>query len=521
MKIITKSDENLLLVFSCMEGEEKNQAKAVWEARFQEKESLWIDVNPGDDTSTISGNLLDQVTDKDIGHKVENGSAVVALLMDLTGDFSLDTVRNVYRSVSELHDKYNCTVPIIMDFGYVGLLHKADKPQLRSRVKEVVACNEEDKFTRKLLCLVAPSALVRREKDKRWKAAFVYLDVLRRSNEPADIIPVAGGGGANDDIGFLRYGEFDPNAIYDLEKEIAGIETALGEGGTDVLKPAIAEIYASMEKRLLSRFDIDAGLQPQHPDLVVTGFFKKQAAKRGNNKEFNRAQRATQGALFVTGLKMKEDMDAFAADYLAGAPEKMTELLSMTGVGIGLTTNQGAMEEILKVPVSTKQDPVLPQFMYPENGYLQLTRAYLETLRESKIAAIKEAYGKALLQAYLEVDPNFFLEKQQQLSARLSEVKTEHSKLDTREKFVEGRRHRTGLLSAFTVAWDGGTGKSADVVLCRESQDREVLKEVCDNALFYIDKAKGSLKTLDAATMKALQLQVFDCTDAMLEEIIK
>lgn len=510
-----------LIGISCLEGSLYDQVRKEWNKRFQKNHAFWVDL-PKEWKSTnllqiIAEVLANQGISTLIGRPI-----VLVVFLDLTKDFNKELMEQIANIPHQLNNAFGCNVPVMLTFGNLGKMAFADKTMLRQHATQVVDIHMNNTRTRKQLILIANAPLVQKENDKSWKAAITLLDVLRREADPASMLPVAGADNPNDDVGFLRYGEFNHAARYHLEEDIRKLTDSLSSCGATELHTAVQKELGKIDTSAKKDWDIDANIQPLHPDMVVDGWMAKNKAKKGKNSQYEAARNATVMALGATGKKMQEDIMAAYAPMIENAEEWLNQYIYESNVGLSLEEDRQQMRSALEVTVSQCMMPPLPSFLYSENGYANEISYYLHCIRDAAVSQVKINFIKALLQAYNQKPDEYYRTKRHDIQIQLDEAHRELSRYMDKQMLIDKSAAGSSLPDTSFFPMLGG-GAQCRFILCREPDDEQILSHACSGtatSVYYIDKQYGGLNELDNASIKSLQLLMFDC-GVHLDDLIK
>lgn len=510
-----------LIGISCLEDDIRTRVQRAWDNRFQKHNTFWVDIDKKDQTVNIARKIA--LTMAQHGIEMQLGQTVVlAVFMDLTKNPD----PNLLDEIAELPDKLNralgCNVPVTLTFADLGEMAFAENQgQLRSYVATVVDGHKRFPDTRKQLVLVAKPPLALEENDKSWKAVMVLLDVLRRTTDPAGMLPVAGGDDPNNDVGFLRYGEYDEVETTKLNTELASIEVALGNGGETELHEILLNKLSLIDEEIRSGWEVDGNLQPIHPGMIVEGRLARSRARKGRNAQFEEARNATWTAIEATGRHMREDIRAAYAPLIQKAEILLDTYIQQAGVGVELEENTVKMQTALSVPVSRPASPEDPVLAYSENGYANEIGCYLQATRENASYEVKRKFVDAILAAYNNRPKDMYINKKRILKERKDEINRQLSKLMKLQELID--KSAQGRLLPETSFNPGlGGGNQCRFMLCRKyDAEADAACLVTATNVFFIDSVHGGLKYLDNAPVKSIQLLMFNCDPVRLDDLIK
>lgn len=510
-----------LIGISCLEGSLYDQVRKEWNKRFQKNHAFWVDLPKEQNSTNLLQTIAEVLANQGISTLIGRPIVLVAFL-DLTKDFNKELMEQIADIPHQLNNTFGCNVPVMLTFGNLGKMAFADKAVLRQHAAQVVDIHMNNTRTRKQLILIANAPLVQKENDKSWKAAITLLDILRREADPASMLPVAGADNPNDDVGFLRYGEFDHMARYHLEEDIRKLTASLSSSGATELHAAVQKELGKIDAGVKTDWDIDPNMQPLHPDMVVDGWMAKNKAKKGKNAQYEAARNATVMALGATGKKMREDILAAYAPMIENAEERLNQYIQESNVGLSLEEDRQQMCSALEITVSQGMMPPLPAFLYSENGYTNEISYYLHCIRDTVVSQVKQNFVKALLEAYKQKPDEYYRAKRHDIQTRLDEAHRQLARYMDKQTLIDKSAAGSSLPDTSFFPMLGG-GAQSRFMLCRDPEDEQLLSQACAGTattVYYIDKQYGGLSELDNASVKSLQLLMFDC-GVHLDDLIK
>lgn len=507
-----------LIAISSLEGKERDRAKQEWEERFLEHEAFWVDAQANQKASALAQNITAMMREHEIV-ALAGETVVVAVFLDLTKAPDEGLLQEIVKLPAIL-TKLGCLAPIVLEFGFLDDVVFGDAETLKENIRKTVAINCLDTTIRKQLLLVATSSLVQREDDTSWKAVMIALDILRRDGAPANMVPVDGVN-PNNNIGFLRYGEYDEQKLQALLKEQETLRRKLSNSGAMEFKNALNMVLGKIETDVAERFVVDGNCQPLHPGVKVEGFFQKKAAARGK-EPFAAARNSTWNALDMTAKNLKTMIHDAYQEQIAGAPVYLKQYIEKADIGIELESDSAAMLEMLDPEPIGMSEPMTPNLAYKESGYSSEIDGYLKDVRRYCAAKARYEFAVALRDAYKEIPQSEYAQRRSVLAKELKNVGYRISMLMDKKSLIN-LIATGGNLPQANIHIARGGGNSACWALCRDPEDSAVLGAACTGALvsvYYIDAKFGGLKLLDNAPIKAVQLLQFHCSEERLSDLI-
>lgn len=495
------------------------RARAEWDDRFREHEAFWVDAHPGQTAMDLAKSISQDMARE--GIKTMGGTTLVlSVFLDLMQAPDMELLEEVL-SVSRLLNKaLGCLIPLTLEFGYVGQFAFGDSAALKKNIWGIVEKNRGNPGERKQLCLVGISPLWDENEDVSWKAVMTCLDLLRRQGTPGDSVPVDGVDPSNN-VGFLRYGEYDEAQLQALIKEKSDIEYALSDHGAMELRNQLAIAMGAIERETEKNYPVDGNSQPVHLGMYVEGFFARKRAQRGG-EPFASARNSTLNAIDQTGKELKKRILDSYRKQTEDAETWLRHYLKEAGVGIELERDRKQMEDILSpAPLGTVEPP-LPGLAYKESGYTSEIDSYLKGIRRYAGAKARHQFATALLKAYQNIPDKEFARRSSDLLQRLDGVKNRLNRLMTLETLTDIVAQGNELPgAAFQVTL--AAGRSSYWVVSRNEKLSEMVEKKIAGAMtvgYHIDAVHGGLKTLDNAPLKAIQFLQFQCSEELLNDLI-
>lgn len=514
-----------LLGISLM-GNPKDSAaiKAIWDERFQPGDAFWVDVAPGQNKEIIVKNVLDEMRRQGVTD-LASTSLLVTFFLDLQEELD-ERFLSTFDQLAGLPDFFSenlrCKVPLNLEFGYLGQLAFADKSVLKANVKKLIAINMEHRSVWLQLCLTAQHLLGNANED--WKAAVILMDVLRRHDSPDLLLPVGGGYNPNDDVGMLRYGEYNKELMDSLQARKDELIRALSDKGDLDFAAALRADLDALDREIKESFPVSGALMPLPPALRVEGRIKQRLAVSGHNREFNAAKLSLLKAIESTKEKMRADIQSRYQQTLNQAGERLENLLIQARVGIQLERDAAQMQHLLMPGIDNPVSITLR--LSPQEDNSPNIARELEAERDLVARDIKLKLLEAMRMAYESRQESYYDEKESDLNKQLNDTNAKLNDLLSDTKLVNlviGGRSLPR--TCFTPILAGGSAFTA--IICRDDAGADllntdaVLMSPYSVSSYRIDAKHGGLKTIDGAPMKALQMLFFDCNDDRLDDLIK
>lgn len=512
-----------LIGLNCLDGTESTHVRKLWGQRYHERAAFLVDVAPGSSADDVFEQIRSLIVKQQI-HSISGESCILAVFMDLTKPIDPATLTTLTAIPNQLNAMLNCRVSLVYEFAYLGRIASSARGDLRDRIMDLSATNERNPSIRRQICLVA-QPLLSGESVNYWKAAIVCLDIMRRRFSPDDVLPPVGTGGANNDVGFLRYGEFDEEKLRRLTDQKARLEKLLSSAGERELRESVAAALRKLELDISEQVTVDPKAQPIHPNMFVEGFFKRKKAASGKNDEFNEAQRYTIEAVLTTGNEIHSRSMDIAKAMVGNSTDFLRQLLDRSGVGIALESDRALMTRCLSADLQRADRPTGLDLRYNENGYTEEIGQYFQEALRHSLYEAKKYLLKCLMDAYNAITADDLSDRASALHRELDEAKHALDQIAQEDDFCRSARDSGKLMeTCFTPASVGdGSGGTRRHLLCRNPETASRLEKLYGRpelSVSFINGTAAGLMTLDSAPVKALHILSFDCTPARLLDLI-
>lgn len=509
-----------LIGISFLSGEEAQIVNKLWRDSFPRTDAFWVEASASETGGEIAKKVFKEIGDAGLPG-LSGLSCAVVLFLDFSGEDPGACIPTIKDLSFNLQKALFCTIELELQYVYIG-----SNPTFRSgadRLKEAIVTltrsSADAPEISKRACLIARSLVDQSGSADHWSAAVFYLDLLRRCSVN-DALPTFGPNG-NDDVCFIRYGEYDGPRYEALQSKLRELDRLRGTAGFAELRNELDKRLGELRRQVEERFQISPKDQPIHPDMKVEGFFAVKKAKHGTNAQFAAAQKFTRNALLKTGDAMAEDIKALYAAALGPDPKQYLDaLLDSVGIGVELLTNRLKLGELFDTGGISIVHAQLPGFAYNENGYDQEIQSYLTQVRDCAAAEGRKAFLEKLREAYASVTEDEITQKKIRINQLLTETNAELALVPSEETFIKELRDSGAALSAyFKPTKPGGMTKRLLIdsdVNAAQRHDAMVNKDV---TVMLLPGFQTS--TVSAVKPKAFQLLSFDCDMDRIEDLIK
>ena len=509
--------------------DETNRARVeeLWQTRFSPKNTFWLSAGQADTVETVVNRFVELIEGQNIT-ELFGEACILAFFVDCTEALSPGVMDVLKRLAPSMEAVMGCEIHAELQFCYMGKLGLGSRQEQRENLRQAVEFNSgKASGSYHRLCVVATPTLGAASTNN-WKAAMVYVDMLRRSDSLQDLIPSPGYGNDNECVGYLKYEEYDEIAHGRLTNEKKRLERLLGSGGSDELRDLLEKKRDELIQTVNERFVIDPSLQPQHTDMIVPegGIFNNPRAKaaRGKYEPYKLAQSSTRSAVAETGVRLRADIAAVFRADIENASGLLEEYLRAAEVGNETKRDRALMHSTLNLPGIATGEPMEVVLPYSEMGCALEISNYLDYMKQAAISEGVRNLSSALVRAYDDITEETLDQEKADLTDQLEDVKQELTKApDAATMCTDISNFRDPKECQFKVGM-GLAVKSSKLLLARGEDMKTVMESRSTSATcsrYYIRHPNGGVVTPDSAPLKALKIVYVHCDDTALQHLLR
>lgn len=498
-------------------GEQNQTMLLHWKERFSPTNTFFVNAHEGESEDLIAEQILNVVKDAKV--RILDDSLILALFFDLRKPLQAKNLQALLKLPDLLEELLHCQQVHIHCFGYTGLVAFSQKEAIKANIR---LFQEVDQRTHKLW-LVADDA--QGSEKERWKPAILFLDFLRRHENPYSLMSRQHSEGS---VGFLRYGEYQQQRRIRFKAEIEQLKGWISECRQGSFSEKLSVRLEALRQSAREAFLVDAKAQPLHPDMFPKGFFDQQKAKK-NKDPFRTARQFSQSAVIATGVGLTRQIHAYVMGRVGALKPYLIRLLEEAKVSISFVEDRVELRRRITMPIEETCEPLPLYLPYNKDGYENPIEKYLTEVRETAITMAINALLKGLAEACDSLSAEAVRGKKMEFSHRLEECGSMLASLPDlenfcRRSFVEGK----GLMSPITVSLAHDGNDTLRILMCRNMDDRNWIADhvstetiVNSNCQCYIDENMGGIIKLDDAPVKCVFAAYFNCTEACLNDLLK
>ena len=505
-------------------GEEVDK---LWKSRFAEREAFLVTADPQTNPREIFEQFRTMLVQQNQLHLVGK-ECLLTFFVDYTADLPKEAEAAVWGMRKVMETVLGCSVQAVIQFAYVGRRGDESAKQ-RSNVKRALENNQKKQvYENYRLCLVGKSVLQDGE-DHNWKAAVVFVDLLRRCEAVSNYLPMAGDLGRSD-ICFLRYGEYDEVVYSNLKKRYEDLRLMLADADGARLRDLVDQKRNDMISQIESRYVINGAEHPQHPDMIVPDVRSmnpfatntRAAAKRGKNPAYTNAQKHTREAVEATGQRMRMEIGAWFQEHVDAADQTLEEFFREANVGIKLKMKPVDMYSALYIqPYAAPGTIPSLTLPYSEQGVENEIGNYLESIKKDAISIGLAEYAQALRAAFDKIPQDDFVNLRKSLERERDEAgKTLEKTLDAKG-FCDLVAQSYPPESIFDIT-NEMVVENQKFLLCRDSVVSIAEKSASLGmiSVHSVDEPMCGMVKFDNAPLKALMIESVDCRDWVLDQLL-
>lgn len=517
---------NLLFGVNCITGQTGDRICREWESRFSKASAFMTDADNGESCEQIADKLCRKL-EKQGFRDFSNRVVILVVFYDMRQEMPKAVMDELKKLPAKLNYMLKCNIAMELQFIDVGRIGRIDNQKMRAMVAHVSEENRNVPHSRHMILMAEPALSTNH--DKVWRSVITLLDLIRCDTNPHDLLPDLSGMPHNSAVGYLGYGECDPEALQQIEAKLQQLKSKFREEDLTLFREQFASRTNRLRSDILSDMNIDGALQPLHPDMEIPegkGFLglgnKREKARKGKLQSFEEARQKTVDALEETARDMKREINKRFAKLNAQADQLLIAALEESGLSITCKADSDRTEEMLVYHRKSSYVPNPPELKYDEKGYAEDIGRYLEDVRND---AIEEGYAefyRSLLKTFKGLPEDHFdilREEKEREAALLNEEKYT---LRSPEDFCRGVFHgNTGIISEFALditavkskTWVVAHGKSMQD-LVEEISVGNIVADVCK-----VDDNYDGVRKAKKVKIEALRVVMSQCTDSTLTKL--
>lgn len=236
-----------LLGLCFLSGDQKDILKREWDDRIDKDTALWVELDASSGFDQMRDAVLAAISERQ--GVIARNQCVMAAFLDFQQKISPELPEMLKKLQESMDLILNRNTNAILQFGYVGIRGLSDGQAARENAALFAEENAKRPASiQHRVCLVG-SEFTRMSDENNWRAAAVMLDLLRRQNSIVGFLPTSPNGLANDDVGYLRYAEYDSVKHSKLLIEMQRIQQLQGNTGSQEL----FQLFGSSEMTCVQR----------------------------------------------------------------------------------------------------------------------------------------------------------------------------------------------------------------------------------------------------------------------------
>lgn len=505
----------------------KHKVEQLWQERFSPRNSFWITAGEGETVENLINQFV-QLLERENITELTGDHCILAFFVDCTRALEAGVLEMLKQLAPSMEAVMGCEIHAEIQFCYMGKLGLGSRQEQRENLRQAVEFNSNKPAgSYHRLCVVATPTLGAASTNN-WKAAMVYVDLLRRTDSVTDLVPSPGTGNDNETVGYLKYEEYDEELHVQLMDKKARIERLLGNGGSDELRDLLEKKRQELMNLVNSRFVIDADLHPLHTDMVLPegNIFNnpRNRARRGRNEEFNLAQSATRAAVADTAARMCDEIRGVFQPDIENAAALLRRMADEAELGNEAKRDRSLMHSVLNLPGIATGDSIPLVLKYDEAGYINEISNYLEYMKQVAISEGIRALSAALKEAYDAITDERLDQEKAELTDQLTDVKNELDRVpDAATMCTDIANFRDPKECQFRVGM-GLSVRSSKLLLSRGDEMTRIMEQNASGVncgRYTIRHPNGGIINPDSAPLKAMKVVYVHCTDTALQHLLR
>ena len=507
-----------LLGLCFLSGDQKDILKREWDDRIDKDTALWVELDASSGFDQMRDAVLAAISERQ--GVIARNQCVMAAFLDFQQKISPELPEMLKKLQESMDLILNRNTNAILQFGYVGIRGLSDGQAARENAALFAEENAKRPASiQHRVCLVG-SEFTRMSDENNWRAAAVMLDLLRRQNSIVGFLPTSPNGLANDDVGYLRYAEYDSVKHSKLLIEMQRIQQLQGNTGSQELFQLFGEQRNDLRAEVRSRFDITDKVFPLHPDLTVTGWINIRRATNGNYEPYNKAAESTRKALEQTAKRMEQGIREIFAQHISNAGQELQDMFEKAKVGLALKKDEAQMKTILNVTAPGAW-PRVPALAYSQAGPSREIYEYLTAYRNYVAESCVAEYEDNIRKAYMALVEKGFEAEEQKLDEELSRVQNALSGMQTPQTIVRIAENGSFLPETGLTPQNVAGRQKCYVIFRGDNDMRKEMTTIAGSITTYEMKPFAhDPESMKNKPVKAVQMLVSDNSDPVLRSLI-
>lgn len=513
--------QSLLFGISFLCDENTEQIKTLWQARFPKTEAFWLEAKEDTDTNALLESAFATMRENHC-ENLRNRTCVVCFFADFRKPLTERQTDVLHFFSQQLGKSLFCNIMMEQQFLFIGtnpLPNNCPAEEVKKRILELSKMNADQPFNT-LPMLVARRNVELQDNSDCWKAAILYLDLLRR-NQAINQVMAYAGHNLNDDISFLRYMECDLKSRRELKAEVKALENEVSTNGADAFRSYIERKTGELTDDAKEKHKLFAELQPIHPGMNPERGFARWRAKKGKNSSFNSAKNATRSALQETARRVKADIENEVLSTVNDWSDYLETIRKEAGLGLGVYAKKHQMCDIFKASVKEEKEPHLPQLSYNPEGYSEEIQKFFSSYTDYAAVCAGNSFCRKLQAAYNTVPDEKINEQHQRAENDLKDKNNRLAATPDTTQFVQliCDDSGTGMRTGFLPQTPGGQTKK--IIIGHDPKLAEKYQDTIANKATSMLLPRDGLLENESSVLKGLHILSFDCTKERLDDLLQ
>lgn len=333
--------KKLLIGISCMQAEQEypqpQLLRNAWNTRFagNDMNAILVEADKMQEPEQIIGVVGKKLQEQGLFMMQRN--VVLAVFADMRDAEQAAFVRKMENMKKHLYEALACTVEEQLVFAYLDDCSMSPR-NVRERLKESVRESWSDSFK---MILVGRFALTPPE--ELWRGELALLDVLCRDQDELSgkLLPYG--------FGFLKYGSCQPEKRRELLRKQRKLEKKLNSDEQGDFKELVDRyVREKITDVIEDQCSPEEGMAPIAPGMLVSGWLAVRSAKKGKNREYDRACDLTEDAVKETARCMEDYADELAGTMAKEADEILWDLMEVSNAGVDFLKRRDRMCDLMQ-----------------------------------------------------------------------------------------------------------------------------------------------------------------------------
>ena len=257
---------SLLFGINLVGGRMGEVVRDMWSERFTPYSAFLADVTTEARASDMTDKLIHAIRQQGIAD-VTHKAVIMVAFMDMTQPVPNTLLAELAALPERLNNLLHCNVSMMLQFAHVGRIGAIVRDEIIAKVENAVEENLKAHYSHHLYVLAEPALSI--ESNRVWEPAISLTDLLRGEVNPHEMLPSIRNAPRNSCVGYIGFGQCNPNAQAYITKRIELLEDKFRQENLDRFRIMIAQEKDRVVELVNGNIVVRGDMQPLHPHMEV------------------------------------------------------------------------------------------------------------------------------------------------------------------------------------------------------------------------------------------------------------